>query len=410
MQRSRDDGSYSDVTLLIVELVLVAAALGASYTGRDADRLPPSYLNHTLLIGATTMALVAARAVVHYHWVTTTALVGKGILWYFLAYPAETVVFPHVLVAVALLFDAWNRHTVRYAVPITVLLMVGVHSTTGPRIAYGGLVAGQSWDYVLFYAIVAVVVALPSIVLRNALETARCVASERDSMERAIEHLTDANMGYQRRVHDIAETSKQEERNRITRDIHDSIGYTVANVIVMIDAAIGLVQSDPDRAVGILADARAQANRGHAETRRTLHILRALEAADISGVGSIPKITATFASATGVAVTLDMGNLRTVYDGMIDSAIYRFVQEGMINAFRHGNAGEISIRMFELEDQIAVTIRDNGGGAQQIVEGIGIIGMRERMSQVGGTIDFQNTAMGFQISARVPLPSRSVAR
>ncbi len=87
----------------------------------------------------------------------------------------------------------------------------------------------------------------------------------------------------------------------------------------------------------------------------------------------------------------------------IDSTIYRIVQEGITNAIRHGNASEIAIHLSSDGSKVAVTISDNGSGAGEIKEGIGLAGIRERLASVRGGLSAGNRAGGFQLYAWVPL-------
>ena len=89
----------------------------------------------------------------------------------------------------------------------------------------------------------------------------------------------------------------------------------------------------------------------------------------------------------------------------MDSVLLRFVQEGLANSFRHGKASKVNISMWRTADEIRVSIRDNGDGVQdieQIEEGIGLSGMRERFGLLGGGILFHNVADGFELTAIIP--------
>jgi len=331
-----------------------------------------------------------------------TLLFFELIYWYFLHYPLSSATLVPLLAAIALILRAWRGSSVGMATVVSVVLVLLVVQGRAGGIAWGDVVAEKPIAAVTAEGAILIIVSGLAGMLRQSIDEFEEFSQRQQHLSSTIDHLTVANVGFQRVVQDIAEKTKQEERERITRDIHDSIGYTVSNLIVMLDAATGLVRSDPDRAVEIMQSARTQADRGHAEIRRALHILRTLQDTDIYGLRNLDRITSAFSDATGVDVTVDFGNLKHRYDGMIESAIYRFVQEGMANAFRHGKATRIETRMFQTEREIVVSVEDNGVGAEKIVEGIGIVGMRERLSQVDGTISFENNSQGFRITARIP--------
>jgi len=87
----------------------------------------------------------------------------------------------------------------------------------------------------------------------------------------------------------------------------------------------------------------------------------------------------------------------------VDDFIYHFIQEGLTNSFRHGRATNIEVLLWKDEEKITVTLRDNGRGCESIKEGIGILGMRERLGKFGGTLEFRNPAHGFEMCAEIPL-------
>ncbi len=405
MARDHVAGLYRWIITGLQALAL-AGVVAAVLLGSSFAYLPEEYRTQVVFCAAITLVGVFTTHLLDGSVPRTVTLAAAFLLWYLVAYPEAQTIYGQVFGALALLLGAWTATPTGVAVATTGAWIVASVSLSSGGIVWGSLVAERS--AVAYLASIAIPLVSVTLLwtLRESSRRAHLVQSNNRQLSRAVEHLTSANVGFQEMVKSLAERTKQEERDRITRDIHDSIGYTVSNVIVMLDAAAGLVHSDPDKAAEIMVAAREQANRGHAETRRTLHILRALEEAEIFGIRNLARIAALFTEATGAKVEVDFGNIRPRYDGMIESAIYRFVQEGMTNSFRHGNATHIAISMFQGDGRLVVTVEDNGVGAPQISEGIGIVGMRERMSQVGGEINFENGKRGFRVTARIPLTER----
>ncbi|GHT77980.1 hypothetical protein FACS1894130_03760 [Spirochaetia bacterium] len=88
----------------------------------------------------------------------------------------------------------------------------------------------------------------------------------------------------------------------------------------------------------------------------------------------------------------------------MDRVITRIVQEAFTNSVRHGQASRIVIDFWEHPNSLAMTVRDNGIGAQQIVKGIGLAGMEERVDQVGGTLEVSSPEDGgFCLKVVIPL-------
>jgi pimeloyl-ACP methyl ester carboxylesterase len=87
-------------------------------------------------------------------------------------------------------------------------------------------------------------------------------------------------------------------------------------------------------------------------------------------------------------------------------AASHFVQEGMLNAFSHGKASAIRVSFRASEEELRVSVKDNGGGAKEVQEGIGLAGMRERIQKLGGSLEYGSSAQGFDIVMRLPLGGR----
>jgi signal transduction histidine kinase len=117
---------------------------------------------------------------------------------------------------------------------------------------------------------------------------------------------------------------------------------------------------------------------------------------------TINTIAKAFEAATGVVVTIEYGNLPNQVDDDVMLVLYRLIQEGMTNSFRHGRATRIMIIFGYDAGEIHVVIRDNGHGAAEITDGIGFAGMRERLSALSGQLEARNVVNGFELLATIP--------
>ncbi len=110
---------------------------------------------------------------------------------------------------------------------------------------------------------------------------------------------------------------------------------------------------------------------------------------------------------THIAVRAHFSNMPWSLGEEMDSTIYRIVQEGITNAIRHGNACDIAVNLSCDGNTIGVSVRDNGSGAEEIKEGIGLAGIRERLSRFSGELSAGNSAGGFVLYARIPMGGQS---
>lgn len=253
------------------------------------------------------------------------------------------------------------------------------------------------------FTIAAVVGVAASLVSRYYEEA----VAERDQVERlgrVTEELSASNVRLQHLAFRSQEESREQERNRITREIHDAVGYTLTNLIMMMEAATDIVHDDPVRLSRLMQSARDQAKRGLEETRRALRKLRAQEEELPHGVAAYERLFRAFEGTSTVSIRAEYGNIPMSLGPVVDAVVYRFVQEGLTNAVRHGRATRILVVFWLDGDRLAVTMSDNGAGAENVDPGIGLTAMQERASELDGRVSAGNTAGGFEVALELTIP------
>ena len=226
------------------------------------------------------------------------------------------------------------------------------------------------------------------------------------NLQGAFEQLTDSNLGLQIYATNAENESATKERTRITRELHDSVGYALTNIDMMMKAARVLMHRDPQKLETILFQAQEMANHALADARSILYKLRRVDDQSYQGLWAISRLVKAYRLATGVDVEVHYGNVEWSLGHDIDAAIYRLVQEGLTNAYRHGGAEKVRITMWMTNDEMIAQIWDNGRGASVVHEGIGLAGMRERFVELGGRIEANNTADGFEVTGRISWKTR----
>lgn len=224
----------------------------------------------------------------------------------------------------------------------------------------------------------------------------------------SIDNLLNANLDFQTYAAEIGEKSTIEERQRLTREVHDIVGYTLINLRMMMEAAVELTPEGSERLRELLNRARDQALSSLLETRRALRNFRAMDTTVVDGANRIQRFVKSFSQATGILVDVNYGNIPRTFGQDIDGAVLRIIQESMTNAFRHGKATEIQISLWVADGRLLVKISDNGIGAVDIKPGIGLSGMAERLESLHGTLSARSADQGFVVDATIPL--RRVAR
>lgn len=238
------------------------------------------------------------------------------------------------------------------------------------------------------------------------LEYCRRDAEELSRIQEAnLEALAELNRNLQGYAQNIDEESAERERNRISREIHDISGYIFTNLIALMDAAGSLVKGNKTELAELLFTARNQAQEGLRETRTALRRLRDEQSGLTDCTHAIFKIVSIFKKVTNVQAEVNFGNLPHYLPQELSRTLYRTVQEALTNAVRHGKATRIRVGFWVEENVLKLSILDNGKGAFNIVKGIGLKGMEERIGVLGGTIRFGQAAEGgFSLSFEIPMP------
>jgi signal transduction histidine kinase len=199
------------------------------------------------------------------------------------------------------------------------------------------------------------------------------------------------------------ELATTEERNRLAREIHDSLGHYLTVVNVQLEAARAVLPTDPARAAQAIERAQDATRECLAEVRRSVAALRAspVEGRPLpealaalvadSGASGLPAELATIGPARPVAPPVAM-------------ALYRAAQEGLTNARRHAGASRAEVTLdFGRPQWIVLTVRDNGRGAAETEGGFGLVGARERLEHVGGYLEVITApGEGFELFVEVP--------
>ncbi len=262
--------------------------------------------------------------------------------------------------------------------------------------------APTSWERVESSALLGGA-AFAGVIFRTLLDRMTALLEHAASLEMTVSRLIIANREFQDYAQSVGQAAEREERMRVSRDIHDTVGYTLTNLIVMMESVTDFSRVDPDKAECLLEQARELAIKGLEDTRSSLRLLRSVDAEKPGGLRMIQKLIDTFARATGIDIGVEYGNLPWNLGEDLDEAIYHIVQESLINAFRHGRATSIRIMFWLAESGLKMSITDNGRGAKGIKEGIGFQGIQERLDKFGGTFRAGNTEAGFGVAVSIPV-------
>jgi len=204
--------------------------------------------------------------------------------------------------------------------------------------------------------------------------------------------------------------SREEERRRLRRDLHDGLGPTLTGMTMQVGAARALPDGDGRKAYRVLAELERELQACVLEVRRLVDDLRPPALDQLGLVSAIRHRldafgSAAYGSALQVVISAphDLGDLPAA----VEAAAYRITTEAVTNTVRHAAASRCNVRL-ELQDDLAVEVVDDGIGLPDRYQpGIGLTSMRERAEELGGTFTAQRVpGGGTRIRAELPLTAR----
>jgi len=250
-----------------------------------------------------------------------------------------------------------------------------------------------------------VLVFIPAILFVVAFTAARL--NERDARRQA-EGLT---VELEKANHQLAtyavqaeEVATIQERNRLAREIHDNLGHYLTVVNVQIEAARAVMAQDPNKAQDALGKAQRLTKEGLMAVRQSVAALRESPTDSQSLIDAISAL-ADETRSSGLVVEFVIAGERRHLDAQSKLTLYRVAQEALTNARKHARASRIDLLLdYDDAQQVKLSVQDNGvGTADTEHNGFGLIGMRERIQLLGGSLTIETEpGKGFLLETAVP--------
>ena len=199
-------------------------------------------------------------------------------------------------------------------------------------------------------------------------------------------------------------TTREEERRRLRRGLHDELGPTLASMTLKLDAARLLLTQNPPAVDPLLAELKTHMQATIADIRRLAYDLRPPTLDELGLVSALREQAAHSTRLNGVHVSIEAPQRLSPLPAAVEVAAYRIVLEALTNVARHAQAHSCCIRL-ALTDVLAVEVSDDGLGLPKNHHaGVGITSMRERAAELGGTCVIESGATGgTHILVRLPV-------
>ncbi|HEX5941533.1 MAG TPA: GAF domain-containing sensor histidine kinase, partial [Anaerolineales bacterium] len=200
-------------------------------------------------------------------------------------------------------------------------------------------------------------------------------------------------------------TTREEERRRMRRDLHDGLGPTLASLAQLLDTARSLVARDPDAAAALLNDIKGEVKSTITDIRRLVYALRPPVLDELGLVSAIGEHVGRYNQPNGLQVSINAPDHLPLLPAAVEVAAYHIALEALTNVARHAHARSCRICL-SLQDGLCIEITDDGDGLPaDFHTGIGLTSMRERAAELGGEFKLESGAThGTRVWARLPLP------
>jgi len=227
----------------------------------------------------------------------------------------------------------------------------------------------------------------------------RVATSEREART----ELAEANQMLREHAAQIEDLATTKERNRLAREIHDSLGHYLTVVNVQIAAAQTVLAHDQSRAQDHLSKAQILTQDGLAEVRRSVAALRASPAESLPLPDALTKLTGQW-NAVGLRAKLAVDGPIRLLTPQANLTLYRAAQEALTNVGKHAHATTVDLHLdYRRQDLIRLSIKDDGVGSNNSEAGFGLLGVHERVQLLNGQVRVRtDCGKGFELEVELP--------
>jgi signal transduction histidine kinase len=223
------------------------------------------------------------------------------------------------------------------------------------------------------------------------------------SERQAREQLQKANQQLADYAAQVEQLATMRERNRLAREVHDTLGHYLTVINVQLEVVTKLIESNPVRAKEAAVKAKQLASEGLNEVRRSMSALRPTPLEDKPLAEAIRALIETSRDA-GLMVTFEQTGIARAVSPEIETVLYRATQESLTNIRKHARASAASVRLAYDADAVSLRVRDNGLGRKGSEDNVGLSALRERAAALNGTVLAENHLEGgFVLEVTLPL-------
>jgi signal transduction histidine kinase len=214
--------------------------------------------------------------------------------------------------------------------------------------------------------------------------------------------LSNANQKLREYAAQAQELATVQERNRLAREIHDGLGHYLTAINIQLKAAQSTMSQENPQTVEAINNAQALTTEALADVRRSVSSLRQ----DPTSGKSLPTLIGNLLAenrASGSKIEFTITGSPRPLNPQADLALYRVAQESLTNVRKHASAAHVEIRLEYIEKEVILRIQDDGLGAEKTGSGFGLLGLKERLTLLGGDLQIETApGKGFCVTANLP--------
>lgn len=214
------------------------------------------------------------------------------------------------------------------------------------------------------------------------------------------EELKEQNLKLKEYSEKIEELTLSKERNRVAQELHDSLGHYLMAISMHLDVLDKTLDTSPSKSKNILSKTKVIVDDSIKELRSTVY---SLKKNDINILSSINSLIKNLSVENNVSFEVNISKDIEGVSLLIKDNIYKTIKEALTNGLKHGHASIFNINCFIENKNIYLFILNNGIKPSKIIKSNGLIGMEDRIKNLNGSLNIENTSDGFKISVQIPL-------
>jgi signal transduction histidine kinase len=222
-------------------------------------------------------------------------------------------------------------------------------------------------------------------------------------IQKMADELMKANTQLRDYADKVEELTLTKERNRLAHEIHDGLGHALTTIHMQIQAAQAIGSKDPEKAAEILKSAHDLTTNALNDIRDSIFSLRASPEPGLALHEQLNRLV-NHSRTSNLSPTFSTQGRPVSLNPIVEFNLYRIAQEGISNTIKHSAANRLWVKLdYSKLGSVILTIRDNGTGAQELSEGFGLKGLRERVGAIHGKLEIKTSPRkGVVLKIEVP--------